>query len=195
MSAEQVSEFVRITKGTRADAMIWLAKYDNDVGKASLAFMGQGPRGNEYYAGGARSGIAVLAGPEDGTVPENQYVKPKAPQPFQFVGSGRKLGDGSSGPPPPQPAAPVRPAKTDYTTPGQPKTRVRFELPNAPPLMLWVNMSATVGDLKAYYAENYPQAAGHDLTLECVVPPKKLDDDSVSVEAAGLKMASLRCFW
>jgi hypothetical protein len=61
--------------------------------------------------------------------------------------------------------------------------------------MLWVNLAATVADLKDYYTEDYPPAIGQQLTLECVAPPLRLDDDSATVEAAGLKMASLRSSW
>ena len=75
---------------------------------------------------------------------------------------------------------------------GKPKTRIRFELPGGQMLALAVSLDATVGDLKSYIVENYPEAEGKPVTLNVTVPPKTLGDDSETVEAAGLKMVTIK---
>jgi hypothetical protein len=202
MSDEAVAEFTKITHASRADALIWLAQHDNDVGAAAAAYLKRGRKPREYYVGGdSHSGIAVLAGPEDGTIPDGPAAPPPPP-PDPFAGKGRSLGAGAPPPPRPPPAAaaapapagPVKPVKTDYST-GRAKTRIRFELPGQPPMVLTVDLTATVGDLRRYFVENYPPAAGHEIAMAVVTPPQELTDDSATVEEAKLKMAMIRCVW
>jgi hypothetical protein len=196
MTEEQISEFVTATKASRVDAAIWLAKFNNDVGAAAAEFLKKGRKPREYFVGGgSHSGIAVLAGPEDGTLPEVPVRPPPPPPVDPFAGKGRSLGGGPASPPRPAATGPIAPVKTDYSTPGAPRTRVRFEIPNQQPLVLWVNLNATVADLKTYFIENYPPAEGRDVKLSAAAPPKELTDDSATVESAGLKMAMLRCSW
>jgi hypothetical protein len=203
MTEAQIEEFVVITKASRVDAAIWLAKYDNDVGAAAAAYLKGNRKPREFFVGGgSHSGIAVLAAPEDGTLPEVETRPPPPPPVDRFAGKGRSLGGalppagtGTGAGAPTPTTGPITPVKTDYSTAGAPRTRVRFEMPGQGPLILWVNLNATVGDLKAYFIENYAPAAGHDVTLTVTAPPKELTDDTATVEAAGLKMAMLRCLW
>lgn len=114
------------------------------------------------------------------------------PKPFNpFGGTSRSLGSGAPGPvtAPPK-AAPSKPAVSNFATPGQPSTKIRIQLPDQL-LMLTVNMSATVGNLRGYILQNRPDLRGRKLKLDLMYPPQSLDDDNVTIEQAKLKMAQI----
>lgn len=200
MSELKISQFIAATGGTRAHALYYVPQNNHDLEKAKEAFFKATPeqrdaaskKVNTYYAGGSSSGVAMVMPGEEGAELTPVAV-PLPAQPQQaFSGQARTLSGGST-------AAPVTAAasgpfvakRTDYTTPDSPKTRIRFELPTGQMLMLSVSLSATVGDLKGYILENYPDATG--LALRVVAPERLLDDDSATVDAAGLKMSMVRC--
>ena len=200
MSQEQIAEFIQITGATKEQASRYLHRNDFDVKKAVRAYYGgRMPPSNdaktnaEWYAGGSKSGVAVISGNPDGfePVPLNNNNAPQ-PQPIShFTGTAHNIGGA------PKPAAASGPklvqVKTDYTTPGAPKTRIRVDLGNGSTLTLSLNLSATVGDIKQYIAENCPGADPNSIQLHVTMPPQALNDDSATVESANLKMAALKC--
>ena len=196
MTEEQISEFVAATNATREEAVEFLAKYKNDVASATFAYRSSRPvpaKKNEYFAGGSKSGVCVIAPGEEEANATPMPAKKPEPAP-SFSGAARTLSSGNPAPAqsPAMPAGPFAAKKTDYTVPGKPKTRIRFELPGGQMLALAVSLDATVGDLKSYIVENYPEAEGKPVTLNVTVPPKTLGDDSETVEAAGLKMVTIK---
>ena len=167
----------------------YLFQNGNDTTKAALAFQRdhEAKKINTYYAGGSKSGVAVIgAGGEDF---DDKPYRPPPKEPVNvFAGSGHVLG---SSPPVQQPKSGSQ--RTDYTTPGAPKTRVRFTFSDNTNLMLSVNLAATIADLKSYIVENRPDAQGKDLKLLLTPMNTPLDDDSLTVEAGKLKMATILC--
>lgn len=198
MTEEQISAVINSTGATREEALEFLRKNDYDVKKASFAFIqhtAARKKHNEYYAGGSKSGVAVIAPGADESSYEAPQLKKPDPVPA-FTGTARTLSSSDIAPPaapaPPKPSGPFVAKRTDYSAPGKPKTRIRFELPNGQTLMLSVSLDATVADLKSYIVENYPEAEGKPMALNVTVPPKSLTDDTETVEAAGLKMSAIK---
>lgn len=202
MISPEVAEFVASTGGTQQEAKVFLEKNNNDVGKAVLEFLNtvksasipskkdDSKKNNTYYAGGSKSGVAVIA---PGEADDSEiYYPPKqaveAPPPPSFQGQARTLSSDPTAQPVPGPA---RVAKSDYTTPGAPKTRIRFQIPSGKVFALSVNLSSTIADLKLYVSDNCPEAQGVAISL--TVPDKglTLDDDGATVESLGLKMATI----
>lgn len=117
---------------------------------------------------------------------EKDY-KPK-PKPFNpFGGASHNL---SSGKPSQPAAAPPAQAQTNFATAGKPATKVRIQLSDQT-LILSVNTTATVGDLRNYILQNRPDLRGKRFKLDVAMPPQALTDDSVTIEAAKLKMAQI----
>ncbi|OHT00286.1 hypothetical protein TRFO_33037 [Tritrichomonas foetus] len=184
MSDRIVGQFLAQSEMIRSK---YLSANNNDVEKAAAAFHKdtESKKINTYYAGGSKSGVAVIApGGEDGVLPD----APPKPAVNVFAGSGHTLGQAA-----PPPAQPQQGARTDYTTPGAPKTRVRFTFADNSNLMLSVNLAATIADLKTYVTENRPDAAGKPLTFLLTPMNTPLDDDTLTVEAGKLKMATIIC--
>ena len=122
---------------------------------------------------------------------EKNYVeKPKPKDPWS--GTARKLNDGPS-PSAHQapPSAPLNPKKTNYADPQQPSTKVRVQMPNGI-IVLTVNTTATVGDLKRYIVENDPQLRYKRLQLSVQFPPRTLEDDSKTIAEENLKMTQIK---
>lgn len=199
MSELKIRQFCENTGATRTQAIYFLEKYSNDLAKASSAYMNASPAErtpqNIYYAGGEKSGVAiVMPSSADDLMPMPMPVKKPAPPPPSFTGAARTLSSG--GAPAPQTvvlSGPFTPKRTDYTVTGQAKTRLRIELPNGQAVNLSVSTQATVSDLKGYIVENYPDAEGKPMTLAVTVPPKMLDDDTATIESAGLARAVIKC--
>ena len=168
----------------------YLQRHLNNVEKAALAYQQDHPKQNTYYTGGAQSGLAVLAPPDDDSqLPQEEAPKPKE-KPNYFAGPSHSLNSGNPAPGPQ--SQPIAPKRTDYTTPGAPKTKVRITFPDGQVLMLAVNLSATVADLKTYIAENRPDAQGKAISLN-LTPANTPLDDSLTIEAGKLKMANMAC--
>jgi UBX domain-containing protein 1 len=103
------------------------------------------------------------------------------PKPIDpFSGGARKVGA----------TAPPAQASADYSNGGS-STRIRFKLPDGQVLIITVNMTATVKDLKSYVRAKRPDFAHKTIKLELSFPAKALTDDQATVEAAGLKMAQV----
>jgi hypothetical protein len=191
--SDPVHEFIELTGGNRAQALQYLEKAAGNAKVAASLFrkdsaiLTDPSKANEYFAG---SGQAVC---EETPLFGSPFTapfsaSPPAPQPAAppqtFTGQSRSLG-GAAAPPPAQASS----GKTDYTTPGEPKTRIRFQLPSGAVVAIAVNLNATVGDLRGYAAAH----AGAPVGLTVEGSGKVLDDDAATVQDLGLKMATLRC--
>ncbi|KAK8852454.1 hypothetical protein M9Y10_017430 [Tritrichomonas musculus] len=194
MSDKIIADFLSQPENIRQK---YLIENGNDIKKAATAFSleKETKKFNTFYAGGSQSAVAVM-GHDD---MDQAYTQPEKPAPKQpvnaFTGPSHSIGSGSAQAPPPAQRQNIPPKRTDYTTPGQPKTKVRFTFPDGSNLMLAVNLSATVGDLRSYIAENRPDVEGKAIKL-CVSPGNtSLDDDSLTIEAGKLKMANIACIY
>lgn len=191
MSDKIIGEFLAQPENIRQR---YLAENGNDLKRAAEAFqLEQGSKKfNTFFAGGSQSAVAVMGHDEaeQCTPIERPAPKPKA---NPFSGPSHSFGAQGGQQMPSAPAQHVPPKRTDYTTPGQPKTKVRFTFPDGSNLMLAVNLSATVGDLRAYIAENRPDAQGKTIQLSLSPGNATLDDDSLTIEAGKLKMANIAC--
>jgi hypothetical protein len=193
MSDSAIREFIELTSGNRAQALQYLEKAAGNAKVAASLFrkdqaiFTDPSKANEYFAG---SGQAVceetpLFGAGFAPTFPTPTVPPQAaPPPQTFTGQSRSLGGAA-----PPPAAQAAAGKTDYTTPGAPKTRVRLQLPSGTVVAIAVNLNATVGDLREYAAAH----AGAPVGLTVEGSGKVLDDDGATVQDLGLKMATLRC--
>jgi len=181
MSSEQIEEFIQATNSDRHMASRYLQKNNFDVQKAIREFFGgRMPSGDSkgpstWYAGGSRSGVAVVSNDD----PHNDQEVSLPPEPIKPLSEGPK---------------PIRPANTDYSTAGSSKTRIRFEIENLPALTLTVNMSATVGELKEFVIANRPVLAEKPLRL-VLKPNTELDNDNLTVEDGKMKMAQIQVFY
>lgn len=174
----------------------FLLENDNDLKKAAQAFKfsSQSSKFNTFFAGGSQSAVAVMGHDEGETLTPVETAPPPKPKFNAFAGPSHSIGAQSGqAMPAAAPHQHVPPKRTDYTTPGQPKTKVRFTFPDGSNLMLSVNLSATVGDLRNYIVENRPDAAGKTISLSLSPGNATLDDDSLTIEAGKLKMANIAC--
>lgn len=173
----------------QATQQIYLIRNYNDARAAAEAFhRSREDKYNVYYAGGTKSGVAVV-GPGDDcgdATPLRRAQQPK-PKPA-FAGAAHSIAAGA--PSAPANALRVVPRRTDYADAGAPRTRVKFSFGGGQSLVLSVNLSATVGDLRARVLENVDGSTG-SLCMTALGRP--LTDDSATVESAGLKMANVQC--
>lgn len=182
MSSEQIAQFIEQTGADQKMANKYLMRNDYDVAKAVREFYGgmpPPPKGfsgspAEWYAGGSKSGVAVMSNDHGAN---SESTPTPAPAPHGSYGT--------SGP------KQIVLANTDYSIPGEPKTRIRFEFTGMPPLTLTVAMSATVGDIRSYVIANREELNGKDFKL-VQKPNTELNDDSLTVEAGKLKMAQIK---
>ncbi|KAH0786813.1 NSFL1 cofactor p47 [Histomonas meleagridis] len=181
-----IAEFLQEPKGTQ---QIYLIQNGDDLEKAAIAYHNEkSKKYNTYYAGGSKSGVAVIAPGAEGAEEPPMKVQPVQKPAPSFTGTAHTLGSQTTQT---QAQAQIKPVKTDYSTPGEPKTRIRLSFGNNQNLILSVNMSATIRDIKSYIIENVPSSAEKTITL--VSLGKTLTDDAASVESAGLKMANINC--
>ncbi|KAL4458526.1 hypothetical protein ABPG75_013391 [Micractinium tetrahymenae] len=126
---------------------------------------------------------------------DEDYTPPAQPKVKAFSGTAHKLsgdagagpsggGDGAGGPPPSFAATPgaVTWEGADHS---QPVTSIQLRLADGSRLRAEFNLSHTVGDIRRFIHASRPDASG-SYRLATAFPPKQLDDDSLTVEAAGL---------
>merc|ERR1712183_645597 len=70
----------------------------------------------------------------------------------------------------------------------KPKTKIQLQLPDGKKEAHEFNCDHTVGDLRAVCV----RVVGQDVKVKGGFPPKDLEDDSQTIEAAGLKGAQVR---
>ena len=160
MSSEQiVQDFINTTNSDRKMANRYLQKNNFDLQKALREFYGgtipsldNTGKPSTWYAGGSKSGVAVISG----DTPEQTPME--TPVPISI--------NKSEGP------KPIQPANTDYSIPGLPKTRIRFEFESFPILVLTVGLNTTVGELKQYIGQNRPFFA--DKSIKFTLKPSTI---------------------
>ncbi|KAJ2512769.1 protein phosphatase regulator [Coemansia sp. RSA 1939] len=133
------------------------------------------------------------------------YVAPAAPPTKPFSGTGHRLGDltpsttvssstnsmqhaggtSTSG------AGAAESENTIVLDPSQPTVRVQIRLVDGSRIIANVNPSHTVGDLCRFVMSQRPDASQRPFTLNTVMPPKALSDESTTVEAAGIANAAI----
>lgn len=196
MSDDKAQEFINATGTDRYTASKYLQRNFNDVRKAIEEYQNENkptpiqgrPKETQWYAGGSKSGIAMLA---PGTVDPNESVpyQPKQlpeSQP-QFQGNSHSLGGGVST----QTANTPQPSiSTDLTTPGEAVWRVRLEIPGQPPKVITVSPSTTVGKIREFAAAF--TGLGADVSLTNTADHRILEDNNATAQSESLRMASLR---
>ena len=134
---------------------------------------------------------------EDNRQASADFVKPPEPAYRAFGGAGASM-LGSSLPPP---AAAVfgvggkTQGATSFTPLDEstPSTTVQVKLANGKRALVIVNLAHTVADLVARVAAE-GATGGKPFTLKAGFPPKPLDSLTSTIEAAGLKNASVQQF-
>jgi len=69
----------------------------------------------------------------------------------------------------------------------EPTTSVQIRLADGTRLVARMNLTHTVGDIRNFINASYPGASLQSYTIGTTFPNRTLDDDSVTVESAGLK--------
>jgi UBX domain-containing protein 1 len=128
---------------------------------------------------------------------EEEYKPPAQPKVKAFTGTGHRLGGGgdaggsggasTSG-------AGAAPALADAygavtwegADPTLPHTSIQLRLADGSRLRAEFNLTHTVGDIRRFIRASRPDAAAGAYRLATAFPPQQLDDDSVTIEAAGL---------
>ena len=161
--------------------------YDDPANKEFLDACNKGRIPRELY----KPGICVDVEVENNR--DTEY-KPK-PKPFQpFSGKAHTF---TSNPKPAQPSQPAQSkapsgqVKTDFSKPNQPSTKVRARLPDGQTITLTVSATDHVRDLIGYIKQVRSDLAGSKLQISQMMPPTPITDESLTIEAAGLKMASI----
>ncbi|CAI5462074.1 unnamed protein product [Closterium sp. Yama58-4] len=131
----------------------------------------------------------------------SEWTPPPEPKYVAFSGQGRTLGDGaaSDSQPPPQPPAAAAPAATGPTNPqapagglqvdeAQPVTSIQVRLADGTRLVARFNHSHTVAHIRAFIDAARPAGtATRRYSLQTMgFPPKRLEDESETIAAAGL---------
>ncbi|KAL4426516.1 hypothetical protein ABPG77_008374 [Micractinium sp. CCAP 211/92] len=125
---------------------------------------------------------------------DEDYTPPAQPKVKAFTGTAHKLsgdagastsgGDGAGGPPPSFAATPgaVTWEGADHS---QPVTSIQLRLADGSRLRAEFNLHHTVADIRRFIHASRPDLPG-SIRLATAFPPKQLDDDSLTIEAAGL---------
>lgn len=82
------------------------------------------------------------------------------------------------------PAQPRAHFEVDFN---EPTTSVQIRLADGTRLVARMNLSHTVGDIRNFINASYPGASSQSYTIGTTFPNRTLDDDSVTIESAGLK--------
>ncbi|KAJ3160698.1 hypothetical protein HDU86_000457 [Geranomyces michiganensis] len=137
---------------------------------------------------------------------DQDYVPPARKPAATFSGSGRRLGgieaeQGSSsssatipGAFPSQPAAATTPAAAPApinVDESQPSTSIQVRLADGSRLVVKVNHTHTVGDVRRYINGARPDVTSRRYVLQLSYPVKELADDSATVKDAGLVNAAI----
>lgn len=127
---------------------------------------------------------------------EKDYVAP--PKPYDpFGGASRTLGAPSTSAPIPQnpvrspPPAASAPAKTDFSIPGQPSTKINIPDLNNKFITIIVPLSSTIKELKGFIVQVRRDLAGKRFILSTTFPNHELSNDQATVQEENLKMARL----
>lgn len=186
MTEQQIAEFIEQTGADRHMAQRYLGKAGYDTQKAIRDFYGGLPppkkgdkgKGVEWFGGDS---TAILS--KDEPLGGNGNATPIGNSTPVHV---TPVHCGSSAP------KPIVLKNTDYSIPNQPKTRVRIEFDDLPPITLTVAMAHTIADVKSFIVANRPTLEGVPLKL-VAKPNTELNDDSLTIEAGKLKMAMIKC--
>ncbi|KAJ3156583.1 hypothetical protein HDU89_004365 [Geranomyces variabilis] len=138
---------------------------------------------------------------------DQDYVPPARKPAAAFAGSGQRLGGiaaeqssssssatipgafpSSQSAAPTAPAAVAAPINVDES---QPNTSIQVRLADGSRLVIKVNHSHTVGDIRRYINGSRPDVAARRYVLQLSYPVKELADDSVTVKDAGLVNAAI----
>ncbi|KAJ2669619.1 protein phosphatase regulator [Coemansia sp. RSA 1085] len=129
------------------------------------------------------------------------YIPPAAPPAQPFSGQGRRLGSitpavegaaASSAAPGTSSQHAQAPASSPIVLdPSQPTVQVQIRLADGTRLVAKANPSHTIGDLRAYVLSQRPEAASRPFAFKTIMPPKVLDDCSVTIRDAGIANAAI----
>ncbi|KAH6902631.1 p47 protein isoform c [Coprinopsis sp. MPI-PUGE-AT-0042] len=123
------------------------------------------------------------------------YTPP--PQPVAFRGSGNRLGapvpavassSSQAGPSSSAPAQPTSPPRTAFEVDQtQPTTNVQIRFADGSKMVAKMNLTHTVGDIRGIINASQPVSVFQPYAISTTFPNRTLDDNDVTIEAAGLK--------
>lgn len=128
---------------------------------------------------------------------QEEFVKPKVKaKPFQ--GAGNVLGSIAPSMAPPKASASADPAAAEKAAAeaakinaDQPTTNVQVRLADGSRIVVKLNHSHTVGDLRVYITTARPQYAGVPFSLQTTFPTKEVTEDKQTLKEAGLLGAAI----
>jgi len=128
---------------------------------------------------------------------DEEFVKPKvSARPFQ--GAGNVLGSIAPSVAPPEASSSLDPGAAEKAaqqivnfSDASPVANIQVRLADGSRLIVKLNHSHTVGDLRTYINTARPQYSGVTYTLLTTFPNKELTDDTATVSSAGLMGAAV----
>jgi len=170
-----------------------LRKYDDPQNREFLASVMRGSIPPELVK--EAKGGQVNVDMEDHR--EEEFVKPKTTaKPFQ--GSGNVLGSIAPSVAPPSASPTLDPAQAEKAAQakvqlveGNPVANIQVRLADGSRLIVKLNHTHTVGDLRLYINTARPQYEGVEYMLLTTFPNKELSDSSPTIAAAGLVGAAV----
>jgi UBX domain-containing protein 1 len=144
-------------------------------------------RTEEDYVPTPRRGFAGSGSRLGGVVPE-----PATQQPLGMPGAFPALGTPPSAAPAPAAPAASRTREPETVTPrfsvdqSKPTTSVQVRLADGTRLVARLNLDNTVRDLRSFINASRPENNTRAYTIGTTFPNRTLDDDSLTIEAAGL---------
>lgn len=144
-------------------------------------------RTEEDYVSAPRRGFAGSGSRIGGVVPESESASTStsAGMPGGFPSSMTSI---STAPPPPSRARDPESVSTHFSVDQtKPTTSVQVRLADGTRMVARMNLSHTVGDLRNFINASRPENNTRPYTIGTTFPNRTLEDNSLTIEAAGLR--------
>jgi len=156
-------------------------------------------RTDEDYVSTPRRGFAGSGNRLGGVVPESSSAAP-APVPVPPVGmpGGFPVASSTAAASAPQPAQTREPESVGTrfaVDQAKPTTSVQVRLADGTRMVARMNLTHTVGDLRSFINASRPENSTRPYTIGTTFPNRTLDDDNVTIEAAGLRNSVIVQRW
>jgi len=152
---------------------------------------------DEDYVPSPRRGFAGSGNRLGGVVPEPVSAPQGGGMPGSFPAAGSSSAAAAAAAPPPSsrshdPDTITTRFSVDQT---KPTTSVQVRLADGTRLVARMNLTHRVGDLRSFINASRPENNARPYTLGTTFPNRTLDDDSVTIDAAGLRISVIVQRW
>jgi len=157
-------------------------------------------RTDEDYVPTPRRGFAGSGNRLGGVVPESSGAPAPVPVPQVGMPGAFPLADGSfltaaSAPQPAQTRETASAGTRFAVDQTKPTTSVQVRLADGTRMVARMNLTHTVGDLRSFINASRPENTARPYTIGTTFPNRTLDDDNVTIEAAGLRNSVIVQRW